>query len=124
MTLTIGDLCVHPQSRSHAQLFVTPWTAALQAPLSMRQEYWSGLPFPPPGNFPSLGIRFAYLASPALAGKFFTTAPPGKPEGLERNPLVVQGLGLTADFNFMGRDRMLFISPRYVPFCCINLIAN
>ena len=43
-----------------AQLFVTPWTVDPQAPLSMgfsRQEYWSGLPFPPPGNHPNPGIK-------------------------------------------------------------------
>ena len=45
---------------SCVQLFVTPWTAAYQAPLSMgfpRQEYWSGLQFPPPGDLPDLGIK-------------------------------------------------------------------
>ena len=45
---------------SHVQLFVTPWTEAIQAPLSMafsRQEYWSGLPFPPPGDLPHPGIK-------------------------------------------------------------------
>ena len=41
-----------------------------------RQEYWSGLPFPPPGDLPGPGIE---LTSPALAGRFFTTEPPGKP---------------------------------------------
>ena len=49
-----------------------------QAPLSTgfsRQEYWSGLPFPPPGDLPDSGIEHA---SPALAGGFFTTEPPGK----------------------------------------------
>ena len=54
------------QSLSHVRLFVTPWTAAHQAPLSMgflRQEYWGGLPFPPPGDLPDLGI---ILESPAL----------------------------------------------------------
>ena len=59
-----------------------PWIAACQAPLSMefsRQEYWSGLPFPPPGDLPSPGIEAASLASPALAGGFFTAAPPGEP---------------------------------------------
>ena len=63
--------------------FATLWTTALQAPLSMwfpRQEYWSGLPFPSPGNMSNQGIE---LASPALAGGFFffffTTEPPGKP---------------------------------------------
>ena len=56
-----------------------PWTVAHQAPLPMefsRQEYWSGLPFPTPGYLPNPGIE---PASPALAGRFFTTVPPGKP---------------------------------------------
>ena len=58
---------------------VTSWTVAGQAPLSMRfprREYWSGLPFPPPWDLPDPGIE---PASPALAGRFFTTEPPGKP---------------------------------------------
>ena len=57
---------------------VTPWTVACQAPLSMgfsRQEYWSGLPFPSPGYFPSPGIK---PMSPALASGFFTADPPGQ----------------------------------------------
>ena len=52
-------------------LFVTPWTAARQAPPSMgfsRQEYWSGLPFPPPGDLPNPGIEPESPAFPALAG--------------------------------------------------------
>ena len=56
---------------------VTPWTVALQAPLSMgfsRQEYWSGLPFPLPGDLPDSGIELVSLMSPALAGGFFTTS--------------------------------------------------
>ena len=56
--------------------FATPWTVAHQAPLFMgfpRQEYQSGLPFPPPGDPPNPGIE------PALAGRFFTTEPSGKP---------------------------------------------
>ena len=59
--------------------FATPWTVALQAPLSMgfpRQEYWSGLPFPSPGDLPDPETE---PMSPALAGGFFTTEPPGKP---------------------------------------------
>ena len=51
---------------SHVRLFVIPWTAARQAPLSMefpRQEYWSGLPCPPPGDLPDPGIE---LESPTL----------------------------------------------------------
>ena len=53
----------------------TPWTVAFQAPLSMgffRQEYWSGLPFPSPGDLPDPGIKPVFLVSPALAGRFFT----------------------------------------------------
>ena len=54
---------------------VIPWTTACQAPLSMgfsRQEYWSGLPCPPPGDLPDSGIKFASLTSPELAGELFT----------------------------------------------------
>jgi len=56
---------------------VTAWTVTHQAPLSMgfpRQEYWSGLPFPIPGDLPDPGIKSTF---PALAGRFFTTEPPG-----------------------------------------------
>ena len=63
---------------SHVQLFVTLWTVAHQAPLSVgfsRQEYWSGLPFPPPEGLPDPGIEPVFPASPA----FFTTEPLGKP---------------------------------------------
>ena len=55
-----------------------------QAPLSMgfsRQEYWSGLPFPPPGDLLNPGTEPVSLVSPALAGVFFTTESPGKPMG-------------------------------------------
>ena len=60
---------------SHVQILEAPWTVARQAPLSMgfsMQEYWSGLPCPPPGGLPKLGIKPVPLASPALAGRFFT----------------------------------------------------
>ena len=59
--------------------FATPQTVARQAPLSMgfpRQESWVGLPFLSPGDLPNPGIE---PESPALAGGFFTTEPPGKP---------------------------------------------
>ena len=61
---------------SHVCLFATPWTVTRQTPLSMelsRQEYWSGLPFPTPGNLPDPRIKLASLKSLALAGRFFTT---------------------------------------------------
>ena len=64
---------------SHVQFFVTPCTAAQQAPLSMgffRQEYQSGLPFPFPGGLPNPGIK---PVSPASACGVFTTEPPEKP---------------------------------------------
>ena len=63
----------------HVQLFATPWTVAHHAPLSVefsRQGYWSGLPFPSPGDLPNTGTK---PTSPAFAGRFFTTEPPGKP---------------------------------------------
>ena len=59
------------------QSCLTLWTVALQALLSMefaRQEYWSGLPCPLPGDLSNLGIEPASLMSPALAGRFFTTS--------------------------------------------------
>ena len=63
-------------------LRATLWSVAHQAPLSMgfpRQEYWSELPFPSPGDFPDPGIKPASSVSPALASRFFTTEPLGKP---------------------------------------------
>ena len=59
----------------------TPWTVADQVPLSMefsRQEHWNGLSFPTPGDLPDPGIEPVSLESPVLAGRFFTTVPPGK----------------------------------------------
>ena len=63
---------------SHVWLFAILWTVACQAPLPMgfsKQEYWSRLPFPPPGDLPDPGIKPTSPASPALAGGFFTTEP-------------------------------------------------
>ena len=58
-------------------LFATLWTVVYQVPLSMgffQQEYWSGPPFPPPGDRPNPGMEPTSLASPALADRFFTTS--------------------------------------------------
>ena len=77
---TYVRVCVH--TFSHVQLFVTPWTRARQAPLVQefsRQEQWNRLPYPPPGDLPNPGIKPVSSVSPALAGRFFTTEPPGKP---------------------------------------------
>ena len=70
-------------AQSSVWSFVTPRTVAHQTPLSpgdiFRQEYWSGLLFSPPEDLLNPGITPMSLASPALAGEFFTTEPPGKP---------------------------------------------
>ena len=66
-------------SLSRVRLFVTPWTVAHQAPPSVefsRQEYWSGLPFPSPGDLPDPGIE---PGSPALQTDALPSEPPGKP---------------------------------------------
>ena len=68
---------------SHVRLSATPWTVAHQAPPSMgfsRQEYWSGLPFPSPGDHPGPGIK---PRSPVLQADALTSEPPGKPIDLQ-----------------------------------------
>ena len=83
----VPDLCYLPLCKSSAAVaakllqscpaLVTPWTVFRQAPLSMgfsRQEYWSGLPCPPPGDLPDPGIEPASLKSSAFAGRFFTAS--------------------------------------------------
>ena len=67
------------KSLSSVGLFATPWTVAQQAPLSMgfsRQEYWSGLPFPSPGDLPDPAIKPGF---PALQADALPSEPPGKP---------------------------------------------
>ena len=76
------------QSPSHVQLFVTPKTATQKTPLSMgfsRQDCWSGLPFPLPGDIPDPGIEPLSPASPEFAGRFFTTEAPGNPVVMNDN---------------------------------------
>ena len=67
------------KSLSCVRLFVTPWTVAYQAPQSVefsRQEYWSGLPFPSPGDLPNPGTE---PRSPTLQADTLPSEPPGKP---------------------------------------------
>ena len=69
-------LCMYVCVLSCVWFFATPWTIACLAPLSMgfpRQEYWSGLPFPPLEDLPDPGIELISFTSPAVAGRFFTT---------------------------------------------------
>ena len=79
---SVQKLCVLSRSAVSDSL-QPPWAVICQAPLSMgssSQEYCSGLPFPSPRDLPNPGTESAFSASPALAGKFFTTEPPKKPE--------------------------------------------
>ena len=75
---SLWSMKVKEKSLSRVQLFVTPWTVAYQTPLSMgfsRQECWSGLPFPSPGDLPNPGIN---PRSPALQADALLSEPPGK----------------------------------------------
>ena len=72
-----NDYLVHTKSLQSCPTLCNPWTVACQTPLSMgfsRQEYWSGLPYPPPEDLPDLRIEPVSLMSPALAGRFFSTS--------------------------------------------------
>ena len=74
----MGFLKQNVSSLSRVRLFVTPWTVAYKAPPSMgfsRQQYWSGLPFPSPGDLPDSGIE---PGSPALQADALPSKPPGK----------------------------------------------
>ena len=106
---------MHAQALSHVQLFVTPRTVSCQVPLSMgfsRQEYWSGLPFPPPGDLPQPGIEQASPVSPALAGGILTTEPPL----LDRKSLCLndpEGQGLEPSGGWWNERSMA--SPDHLP---------
>ena len=81
-TRTVGLLDRYAPWLGHVQLFTAPWTITHQAPLSLgfyRPEYWSELPFCSPGDLPNPGIEPMSLASPALAGWFFTTSATWEP---------------------------------------------
>ena len=83
-TVFCKSVLTRASSLSGVRLSATPWTVALQAPLFVgfsRQESWSGLTFPSPGDLPDPELKPSSLVSPALSGGFFTTAPPGKPVG-------------------------------------------
>ena len=116
-----SSVCVCAQWLNCVRFFVTPWTVAHQAPLSMefsRQEYWSGLPFPSPGELPDPGIESVSLEFPALAGRFFTTASPGSYHQMLSSALwqlqsipvslqMVSVLGLTATAVHVGESPQL-----------------
>ena len=103
---------------SHVRLFPTPWTIACQAPPSMgfsRQEYWSGLPRPPPEDLSDTGIEPTSPVCPILADGFFTTEPRGKltlrgdnPGGLISKNKVREGSWHLNTYLFS------------IPHCCSN----
>ena len=88
---------------SHIQLFATPWAVAHQAPLSMgfsRPEYWSGLPFPSPGDLPDPRMEPESLTSSALASRFFTTKAIWGAQGRELPEFILSSkLDLEAEFS-------------------------
>ena len=116
---------------SHVQLFCDPMGHSLPESsdhVFPRQEYWNGLPFPPPGGLPNPGIESTSLASPAIAGRFFTSVPPG--EGRDSMVQCKRGLHLlkwmfgVADCRRMveARDdtRKVRVSSHYRGLCCVK----
>ena len=92
--ITFPVLTICAQWFSPVWLSAATWTIAWQAPLPMefsRQEYWSGVPFHIPEDLPDPGIKPVSIASPALAGWFFTILPPGKPDYI--TSLFTRGCG-------------------------------
>ena len=89
---------------SRVRLFATLWTVAHQAPPSMgfsRQEYWSGLPFPSPGDLPDPGIE---PRSPTLQVDALTSEPAGKPKGNYRSAIIFTLRVVYSCRNFGDKD--------------------
>ena len=103
------------KSLSYVWLFATPWTVTYKAPLSMefsRQKYWSGLPFPSPGDLPDPGIK---PGSPTLQTDTLLFEPPGKPNIFNHKSLHVS---IIISLKFLGEEFLLqklytFLRPWY-----------
>ena len=107
----------------HVWHFATVWTVARQALLSMRfsrQEYWSGLTCPPPGDLPNPGIARASPGSLALAGGFFTTESPGKPADYSGNLYFISSQMFCASFSFFFK----FLTADIMMLLLLWLITN
>ena len=99
--IKVGMVCMCVLVTKLCPTVVTPWIVAHQAPLSMgfsRQEYWSGLPFPSPGDLPDPGIE---PRSPTLQADALTSEPPGKP--LQKGRILFFPLGVTAGWCYSRR---------------------
>ena len=110
------------QSLSFVWLFVIPWTVAHQPPLSMgfsRQEYWSGLPFPPPGDLLVPGIEHA---SPVLAGGLCSTEPLGSPVICTRHTYVKRCFNI--DFSHSHISWISFIQTLNIQYLCWIYYSN
>ena len=95
--------CMRAQLLIHVQLFVIPWKVTCCAPLSLRfsrQEYWSRLLFPPPGDLPNQGIKPVSPVFPAQAGRFITEPPRKSPnivnQGKSQAQVILRGEGTDA----------------------------
>ena len=111
---------VKVKSLSSVQLFLTPWTVAYQAPQSMgisRQEYWSGLPFPSPGELPDPGIK---LVSPALEADTLPSEPPGK---LNR---VINSVTNRMERSFIIQTKLMCLFRRYLlsASCMVRIVLG
>ena len=92
---------------SHVRLFVTLWTVACQAPLSMefsRQEYWSGLPCASPGDLPNPGTELGPPASNTLKANSLSAEPPGNPHKIYKNQCIF----LNSKNNVCGKTHSTF----------------
>ena len=95
------------KSLSHVRLSATPWTVAYQAPPAMgfsRQEYWSGVPFPSPGDLPDPGIK---PGSPALQADALPSEPPGKPPKGRSRALLITKIHTCRDLHNRNEIHML-----------------
>ena len=130
MTLAIYESEKWKWSCSVVSDSVTPWTAAHQAPPSMRfsrQEYWSGLPFPSPGDLPAPGIE---PRAPALQADVLTSEPPGKPIyiyvkllglNLERMEKVIKGRSCRGNAGCGERDVLATLGNREISLWFLTL---
>ena len=113
------------KSLSRVRFFATPWTVAHQAPPSMgfsRQEHWSGMPFPSPGDLPNPGIK---PRSPSLQADALTSEPPGRPLGKrERKDFFPKSSHLKQALEGSRRLHMDFCFPSRPSLATAHLVSR